>query len=115
MLYCPTYVVEPPDYLIDVRRRVFVQLLIVTKDDDGDIDGAEDGELVRLLEEAAFALEEGDAAVAIVADCGRNNVSWWCCAMAVETTCVATNILGLISILRLPMISDVLARAVWQR
>lgn len=61
-------VLEPPDYIVDIRRRVFVQLLVVAKDDDGDIDGAEDGEFVRLLEETAFALEEGDAAVAVVAD-----------------------------------------------
>ena len=32
----------------------------MAEDDDGDIDGAEDGELVRLLEQAALALEEGD-------------------------------------------------------
>lgn len=42
--------------LIDVRGRVLVQLLIVSEYDHGDIDGAEDGELVRLLEQAAFAL-----------------------------------------------------------
>lgn len=40
----------------------------MTEDNYGHIDGAEDGKLVGLLEETAFALEEGDAAVAIVAD-----------------------------------------------
>ena len=30
------------------------------EDDDGDIDGAEDGELMRLLEQSSFTLEEGD-------------------------------------------------------
>jgi hypothetical protein len=30
----------------------------MTKNDDGDVDGAEDGEFVRLLEQATFALEE---------------------------------------------------------
>ena len=31
---------------------------MLTKDDDGDVDGAEDTELVRLLEEAVLALLE---------------------------------------------------------
>lgn len=30
----------------------------MTEDDDGNIDRAEDGELVRLLEQATFAFEE---------------------------------------------------------
>ena len=30
----------------------------MAKDNDSDIDGAEDGELVSLLEQAAFTLEE---------------------------------------------------------
>lgn len=53
-------VLEASHDLIDVRRRVLVQLLVVSEDDDGDIDGTEDGELVRLLEQAALALKEGD-------------------------------------------------------
>ena len=32
----------------------------MAEDDNGDVDGAEDGELVRLLEQTALALEEGD-------------------------------------------------------
>jgi hypothetical protein len=35
----------------------------MAKDDDGDIDGAEDGELVGLLEQPAFSLEEGDGSI----------------------------------------------------
>ena len=35
----------------------------MAKDDDGDIDGAEDGELMRLLEQPAFSLEEGDGSI----------------------------------------------------
>lgn len=62
---------KPPNYLIDIRRRVLVQLLIVAEDDNRDIDGAENGELVSLLEQATFALEEGDATVAIVSNCVR--------------------------------------------
>jgi hypothetical protein len=47
--------------LSNITTRVFVQLLIISKDYDGDIDRAENGELMRLLEQAAFALEEGSA------------------------------------------------------
>ena len=39
-----------------VGRRVLVYLLIVAKDKDGNIDRAEDRELVSLLEQAALAL-----------------------------------------------------------
>jgi hypothetical protein len=35
----------------------------VPEDDDRDVDGAQDGQLVRLLEKTAFALEEGDRSV----------------------------------------------------
>jgi hypothetical protein len=45
--------------LVDVAGREFVELLVVAEDDDGDVDGAEHRELMRLLEETAFALEEG--------------------------------------------------------
>lgn len=50
----------------DFVRVVFggelVELVVVAKDDYGDVDLAEFGELVGLLEEAAFALEEGAVA-----------------------------------------------------
>lgn len=52
----------PANRLVDVAGREFVELLVVAEDDDGHVDGAEHRELVRLLEEAAFALEEGAAA-----------------------------------------------------
>jgi hypothetical protein len=45
--------------LSNITTRVFVQLLVISKDYDRDIDRAENGELMRLLEQAAFALEEG--------------------------------------------------------
>lgn len=53
-------VLKPPDDLVDIVGRVLVELLVVAEDDDGDVDLAEDGEFMRLLEEAAFTLEEGD-------------------------------------------------------
>ena len=33
----------------------------MAEDDDGDVDGAQDGQLMRLLEQAALALEESAA------------------------------------------------------
>ena len=60
MLMRAAIVLKAPDDLIDVRRRVLIQLLVMTEDDDRDVDRAEDGELMRLLEQAAFALEERD-------------------------------------------------------
>ena len=45
---------------LNISRRVLVQLLVVSEDDDGDIDRAEDGELMRLLEQTALALQKGD-------------------------------------------------------
>jgi hypothetical protein len=44
--------------LSNVTTRIFVQLLIIAKDYDRDINGTENGELMRLLEQAAFALKE---------------------------------------------------------
>ena len=64
VLVCAAIVLEATNDLVDVRRRVFIQLLVVAKDNDGDVDGAEDGELVCLLEQAALALQEGDGSVA---------------------------------------------------
>ena len=46
------------DGLVDVSRRVLVEFLVVPENNDRDIYGAENGELVRLLEETAFALEK---------------------------------------------------------
>jgi len=52
---------EAGDSLVDVARRELVELLVIAKDDDCDIDGTENTELVCLLEQAAFALQEGAA------------------------------------------------------
>lgn len=63
-----TIILVSPDRLVDVTGGELVQLLVVAKDDDGDIDGAEDGQLVGLFEKTALALEEGDRAVPVVLD-----------------------------------------------
>lgn len=82
------------------------------EDDDGDVDGAEDGELMGLLEQTAFALEEGDAAVAVVANCARGDISKGVGEVVGADRKRAwggddegNDILGLISILRLPMVA----------
>jgi hypothetical protein len=52
------YILVPANRLIDVARRKLVQLLVVPEDDDGHIDGAQHRELMRLLEQPTFALQE---------------------------------------------------------
>jgi hypothetical protein len=51
-----------------VCRRVLVQLLIVAEDENGNIDGAQDGKLVCLLEQAALTLKECDRTIAVILD-----------------------------------------------
>jgi hypothetical protein len=60
VLVCAAIILVAANCLIDVAGRKLVQLLVVAKDDDSDVDGAEDGELMRLLEQAAFALQESN-------------------------------------------------------
>ena len=49
----------PANGLVDVAGREFIELLVVAEDDDGDVDGTQDGQLMGLFEKTAFALEEG--------------------------------------------------------
>jgi hypothetical protein len=46
------------DNLVNVARGELVQLLIVAKYDDGDVDRAKHGKLMRLLEKTALALQK---------------------------------------------------------
>lgn len=57
-----THILIFGDQVAHVTGGVLVKLLIITKDEDCDVNRAEDGELVRLLKQAAFALEEGPIA-----------------------------------------------------
>lgn len=41
-----------------VTARILVQLLVVAENHDGHVDRAEDGQLVGLLEQSPFTLEE---------------------------------------------------------
>jgi hypothetical protein len=52
------YILVPANGLVDVARGKLVELLVVAEDDDSHVDGAEHRELMRLLEQAAFALQE---------------------------------------------------------
>lgn len=54
-----TDILEASYCFVDVTRGELVQLLVVTKDYDSDVDLAEDGQFMRLLEETALALEKG--------------------------------------------------------
>jgi len=57
-----TYILIPAQSLTNITRRKLVELLVVAEDDHGNVDGAEYGQLVGLLEEAPFSLEEGAGA-----------------------------------------------------
>jgi hypothetical protein len=48
----------PCEDLSNIATRILVQLLIVAKDYNRDIDGTEDGKLMRLLEKTTFALQK---------------------------------------------------------
>lgn len=56
---CDTHILKSSDRLIDITGGIFVELLVVTKNDDGHVDGAQHRELVGLLEQSALSLEEG--------------------------------------------------------
>ena len=51
-----TYILISRNDLGNIARGELVKLLVVTKNDDRHIDGAEDGKLVSLLEQAALSL-----------------------------------------------------------
>lgn len=61
MVHQDTYELVPGQNLSNITTRVLVQLFVVAKDDNRDVDGAQNGELMCLLEQAAFALEERSA------------------------------------------------------
>lgn len=53
-----TYILISSDRLVNVARGEFVQLFVMTEDDDSHVYRAENGQLMRLLEKAPFPLEE---------------------------------------------------------
>jgi hypothetical protein len=54
-----TYVLVSTNVFIDIAGRELVQLLVVSEDDYGNVDGTEDRKLMRLLEQAGLTLEKG--------------------------------------------------------
>lgn len=56
-----THVLVSGDEIAHIRGRVFIELLVGAEDEDGDVGGAENGQLVSLLEETELALKEGAA------------------------------------------------------
>jgi hypothetical protein len=63
-----TYQGPPLEHLPHVARRELVQLLVVAKDDNGHIDGAEHGEFIGLLEETSLPLQKCDRTVPLIFD-----------------------------------------------
>lgn len=53
-----TYVLISADDLVDVSRRELIELLVVTEDDDSDVDRAQYRQLVRLLEQTSLSLQK---------------------------------------------------------
>jgi hypothetical protein len=49
------------EYLSNIAARVFVQLFVIAKYNNCNVNRAKYGKLVGLLEQAAFALEESSA------------------------------------------------------
>ena len=45
-----THIIVSCQNLPDITTRILVQFLVIAEDDDSDIDGAEHGKLMRLLE-----------------------------------------------------------------
>lgn len=54
-----THVLISGNEVSHVCGRILVELLVITKDEDGDINRAQHGELMRLLEQTAFSLQKG--------------------------------------------------------
>lgn len=105
----PTHILISPDGFVDVAGRELVQLLIVAEDYHGNVDGAEDGELVRLLEQATLALEKGAIGVAGLVDAGETIVPD---GTGTYTERFLSSLMALISIFRRPM---VMRRGYWGR
>lgn len=54
-----THILKSANGLVDIARREIIELFIMAENDDGNIHGTEDGELMRFLEQTSFALQKG--------------------------------------------------------
>jgi hypothetical protein len=66
---------EATNNLVDVGGGVLVKLLVVSKDDDRDVDGTKYGKLMRLLKQTSFALQKGYGSVGRVLVSARTTTS----------------------------------------
>lgn len=55
------HILEPPNYFMDISGREFVQFFVMTKDYHRDINRAQHGKLMSLLEKATFTFEKSTA------------------------------------------------------
>jgi len=63
-----TYILISTDGLIDISGRKFIQFLIMAEDNDSHVDRAENGKLMRFLEQSTFSLEKGHGPIAVILD-----------------------------------------------
>ena len=56
--WCLAHILKSTNCLVYISRRKFVQLFVMSKNDDGHIDRAEHRELMSLFEETTFAFEK---------------------------------------------------------
>lgn len=93
----------PRDKVAHVCRGVLVELLVVAEHKDGYIDGAEHRKLVRLLEQAALALEKGPMFVSCIFP-----IAAW---RGTYTERLRSSLMALISIFLRPIVDVVVARS----
>jgi hypothetical protein len=96
------------DHVVDVSRGELVELLVVAEDDDGNIDGAQDGQLMRFLEQTTFAFEKR-AIITWSAVDHHQPASPLAGLDSTYTERFLSSLMALISIFRLP----ILTAAVW--
>lgn len=71
-----TYILIATESLVHVTRGVLVEFLVMTKDDNGDIDGTKNGQLMGLLKQSTFSLEECPAIDRKVSITVRNSLKF---------------------------------------
>jgi hypothetical protein len=94
-----TYEVISLQDLSNISRRILVELLVVSEDYDCDIHRAEDGKLMRLLEQSTFAFQESavEVHVSVIRTFGDVSTTY--------TERFLSSLMALISIFRRPMMN----------
>lgn len=73
----------------------------MAEDDDSDIDGTEDGELMRFLEQTTFSLQECTASKEMISQCLIDGL-----AAPTHTERLRSSLMALISIFLRPIVND---------